>query len=107
MKTLPQPFIELFRCLEDSSYEINFYGNDGNDNQEKIDGKQLLISWITDALFEVLTASQPSDVSDEDIDAFYPIKNEHTALTMQFIDTNKARREGAKAMRDGFICKSK
>ena len=46
--------------------------------------------------------SQPTD---EDIDAFYPIKNEYTALTMQFIDRNKARREGAKALRDGKMTK--
>lgn len=69
-KELPKPFEELFRCLEDSCYEINFYGNDGNDNQEKVDGKQLLISWITDALFEVLQSHSPvsveSKVTDED-----------------------------------------
>ena len=46
-------------------------------------------------------------VTDEEIDNFYPIKSEYTALTMQFTDRNKARREGAKWMRDKLNIKDK
>ena len=50
-----------------------------------------------------LKAEAKKKVSDEDIDNFYPIKSEHTTLTMMLIERNKARREGAKAHRDGLI----
>ena len=50
-------------------------------------------------------AEAEKEVSDEDIDAYYPIKSEHTALTLMAIERNKARREGAKAHRDNLIKK--
>jgi hypothetical protein len=52
-------------------------------------------------------ASLPKEqsVSDEDIDAFYPVKSETTALATTYIIKNEGRREGAKAYRDGRIKK--
>ena len=64
---LPKSFKTLFRCLEDSCYEINFYGNDGHDNQEKIDGKELLIKWIKEAYFDSMDQPVP-EISDEIIE---------------------------------------
>jgi len=51
--------------------------------------------------------SDSKTVTDEMIDDFYPITSDTTALTWDFVRINKARREGAKAYRDGLITKQK
>ena len=103
---IPKSFKTLFRCLEDSCYEINFYGNDGNDNQEKIDGKELLIRWIKEAYSD----SQQEKVTDEDI------MNEARKIynIPIIVDPNSLKFKhaciwysGAKAMRDGLITHNK
>jgi hypothetical protein len=94
--TLPESFKTLFNCLQDSCYEINFYGNDGNDNQERINGKELLIKWITDAYFD---SNQPQP-TDEEIEKWAIKSFAHTGN----YEVNIAY-GAAKAMRDGLINK--
>lgn len=50
-KSTPNGMIlkELFTFIDDGCVEVNFYGNDGNDNQEKVDGKELLKKYIIEA----------------------------------------------------------
>jgi hypothetical protein len=46
---MPSSIKELLSFIDDGSVEIFFYGNDGYDRQEKIDGKELLKQYILDA----------------------------------------------------------
>jgi len=43
---------DLISFIDDGNVEINFYGNDGSDNQEKVNGKELLKKYIHDAIFD-------------------------------------------------------
>ena len=49
---------DLFRFIDDGNTEISFYGNDGFDNQEKINGKDLMKKYIIDAFNESNVFSQ-------------------------------------------------
>lgn len=47
--SLPSSLKELLSFIDDGCVEITFYGNDGFDNQEKIDGKKHLKNYIVNA----------------------------------------------------------
>ena len=49
MPSLPTPLKDLFSFIDDGCVEIFFYGNDGFDRQEKVNGKELMKKYILDA----------------------------------------------------------
>jgi hypothetical protein len=49
MPSLPIPLKDLFSFIDDGCVEIFFYGNDGFDRQEKVNGKELMKKYILDA----------------------------------------------------------
>lgn len=52
--SLPSSLKELLSFIDGDRVEINFYGNDGFDSQEKIDGKKHLKNYIQNAWEERL-----------------------------------------------------
>ena len=49
MPSLPTPLKDLFSFIDDGCVEIFFYGNDGFDGQERVNGKELMKKYILDA----------------------------------------------------------
>jgi hypothetical protein len=52
MPSLPSSLKDLFAFIDDGCVEIFFYGNDGFDRQEKVNGKELMKKYILDAWSE-------------------------------------------------------
>jgi hypothetical protein len=58
---------ELFAFIDDGCVEISFYGNNGSDNQEKVDGKELMKKYILDAFTSPPLSAESVDQAPYDL----------------------------------------